>query len=77
MTEEKQSPLAEANPDSIQDLFNKSPEELTDWDLESLVTALRAQRARWLQMEQTKANKEKKERVPLSQHEVDDLLKDL
>lgn len=77
MSENQETPLAEANPASIQELFNKEPEELTDWDIESLVKALREQRSKWAQLEIAKANKEKKEKVQLSQSDIDNLLKDL
>lgn len=77
MSENQETPLAEANPASIQELFNKEPEELTDWDIESLVKALREQRSKWAQLEIAKANKEKKEKVQLTQGDIDNLLKDL
>lgn len=41
------SPLEEATPDSLQELFDRDPLQLTDSDIEKIVTELRAQRARW------------------------------
>lgn len=41
------SPLSEASPESLQELFDKDPLKLTDPDIERVVTELRAQRGRW------------------------------
>ena len=38
---------AEATPDSLADLFSRDPEGFSQQDLASIVTELRAQRARW------------------------------
>ena len=45
------SPLAEANPGSLDEFFSKDPEQLTQSDLEVLCTKLRAQREEWLKAE--------------------------
>ena len=39
--------LAEAAPDSLNELFNRDPEKLSTGDLARLVEALREQRKRW------------------------------
>jgi hypothetical protein len=52
------SPLAEADPKSLDELFNADPLELTNKDLAALVTELRANRDKWAKEEaesQTKA----------------------
>lgn len=41
------SPLTEASPTSLQELFDKDPLSLTDDDVERIVGELRAQRDRW------------------------------
>lgn len=41
------TPLSQVSPDSLSDLFNKSPDTLTDADLDQIIAALRAERARW------------------------------
>lgn len=51
------SPLAEANPASLQELFDLDPLRLTDNDLDRIVLALRAQRAKWEASEKTKKGK--------------------
>lgn len=72
------SPLTEANPFSIQDLFNKEPESLTDAEITAMVSELRKQRGTWLIAEDAKAAKAKKEKgIPLNKDEFNDLLKDL
>lgn len=41
------TPLAEASPLSLQELFDKDPLSLSDDDIERIVTELRAARAKW------------------------------
>jgi hypothetical protein len=41
------SPLAEANPESLQELFDKDPLQLTDPDIDRVVAELRTMRERW------------------------------
>lgn len=48
------SPLQEADPASLQELFNRDPLSLTDSDIDRIVTELRAQRARWEQGQRAK-----------------------
>lgn len=45
------SPLTEAQPESLQELFDKDPLSLTDSDVEKIVTELRAARALWVKAE--------------------------
>jgi len=45
------SVLAEANPNSLQVLFDLDPLQLTDDNIEAIVRELRAQRERWKQAE--------------------------
>lgn len=67
------SPLAEANPDSLQELFDRDPLELTDADVERIVTELRDQRSRWVKAEA----KGKKQAAPKSLSLADLDLSDL
>lgn len=62
------SPLAEASPSSLQELFDRDPLQLTDPDIEKIVAELRAQRQRWESGQ--KASKSKMQQVVLS---LDDL----
>lgn len=62
------SPLAEASPASLQELFDRDPLQLTDPDIERIVTELRAQRQRWEAGQ--KSSKSKMQQVVLS---LDDL----
>jgi predicted DNA-binding transcriptional regulator YafY len=57
------SPLAEASPESLQELFDKDPLQLTSDDIERIVTELRAQRERWKAAEATGAHKRVKKEV--------------
>lgn len=57
MSDIQENPLAEANPESLSDLFEKDPLLLTDADIERIVSELRSARANWLQKEKvTKGN---------------------
>lgn len=44
---ETQTPLSEADPKSLDELFNEDPLNLTDSDVERLVAELRANRHLW------------------------------
>lgn len=48
------SPLTEADPASLQELFNRDPLSLSDSDIDRIVSELRSQRARWEQGQRTK-----------------------
>ena len=70
MTEVPQSPLSEADPHSLDELFERinqklisgMPESITDDDLKPVIIALRAQRVKHLQDQATKAAKPPKTR---------------
>lgn len=51
------SPLAEASPTSLEELFSKDPFEFSKQDEETIVKALRAQRANWVLAEAGGATK--------------------
>lgn len=71
MTSLISNPLAEANPQSLDEIFSKDPVNLNDDDIEKVVAELRAQAARFEAAEKTGANKRvKKAQVTLS---LDDL----
>lgn len=42
-----ESPLAEANPESLQELFDKDPLQLTDDDIDRIVAEERSMREKW------------------------------
>jgi hypothetical protein len=46
-TDNTPSPLLEASPDSLDELMSRNPEAWSDADLDRLVNALRAQRAKF------------------------------
>jgi len=52
------SVLAEADPNSLQALFDMDPLKLSDSNKEAIVKELRAQRERWKQAEGGRAKKE-------------------
>lgn len=45
------SPLLEADPQSLEELFSKDPLQLTEVDIETIVTTLAAGRQQWMQEE--------------------------
>jgi hypothetical protein len=63
------SPLAEASPTSLDELFSLDPLQLTDENIDRIVLELRAQRDRWQQTEK-KGRGKKAETVTLN---LDDL----
>ena len=56
------NPLAEASSESLQELFDKDPLQLTDNDIHRIVAELREQRDRWIKAEA----KGKKKAAPAS-----------
>lgn len=58
------TPLAEASPESLQELLDKDPLKLTDSDIERVVTSLREARSKWEQSEK-KGRAPKAEAKPL------------
>lgn len=65
------SPLAEAEPNSLQELFDKDPLNLTDPDIERIVTELRAQRDRWVKTEAKTGHKKKAAPANISLADLD------
>lgn len=63
-----QSPLSEASPTSLQELFDRDPLSLSDSDIDTIVLELRTQRERWQQAE--KKGLKKKDLVTVN---LDDL----
>lgn len=71
------SPLTEASPTSLEELFSKDPFEFSKQDEEAIVKALRAQRANWEIAERngaTKAPGVKAAPKPKETLNLDDLL---
>lgn len=58
------SPLAEASPTSLQDLFDRDPLSLSSSDIEHIVRALREERERWEKAE--KKTKAKAQAAPVN-----------
>lgn len=52
---QEENPIAEADKESIDRLFNKDPQFLTQEDLAKIVERLRANRGTWLKKEKTPA----------------------
>lgn len=70
--EQGQSPLSEAEPNSIDSFFAKDPEEISDSEIEAMVKELRRQRLTW-----TAAEKNKVAKISLGSANLDEMLKDL
>lgn len=68
------NPLVEADPNSINALFSKEPDTLTDEEIGIMVKELREQRTRWNSTEVAKARKPSAPKTPL---DIENLLKDL
>lgn len=47
----EQSPLGEAKPDSIEELFRRDPLKLSDGDVDEIIKTFREKRASWIQQE--------------------------
>lgn len=72
------SPLAEASPESLDELFSRDPLKLQDQDIEAIVKALREQRTRWRAAELAGATRAPKAAAPkVKPTKVDISLKDL
>ena len=56
--------LAEASPDSLTELFSRDPEGYQAQDLDRVIEALRAQRARWAAAEAQGASRAPKAKSP-------------
>jgi len=46
-----ETPLAEAKPDSIEELFRRDPLKMTDADVDAVILAMREKRATWAKAE--------------------------
>ena len=64
------SPLLEAQAESLQELFDKDPLQLTDSDVEKIVTELRAQRGRWLIAEKKGKSKSAPKNITLDDLDI-------
>ena len=67
-----ESPLSEASPDSLEELFSRDPLDLTDRDLDRIVAELRAKRHLWTQEQATKP--ERKSKVARKELDLEDFL---
>lgn len=47
------TPLSEASPDSLQDIFNRDPRDLSEADQDRILVELRRQALQWAQDEQS------------------------
>lgn len=65
------SPLSQVAPTSLDELFNKSPDKLSDADLDQIIAALRAERARWNQTEAKKKIEKAAAKSDLSLSDLD------
>lgn len=71
-----ESPLAEAKPAAMDELFNREPTELSDSDITAMVVELRKQRVNWQTLEAVKKNKPAKISTA-DKAAINDLLADL
>jgi len=55
MNSNESSPLSQAKPKSLDDLFDADPESLTDSDIDEMVAHLRSERAHFKQAKAQKA----------------------
>jgi hypothetical protein len=69
------NPIAEADKESVDRLFNKDPQFLTENDMMVMIEKLRANRGHWLKKES--APKAPRGKTKLSEDAVKALLKDL
>lgn len=67
------NPLEAANPDSLQQLFDKDPLKLTQQDLDAMVAKLRAARANFVKAETAKAANGGKKRSAPAKLSLNDL----
>lgn len=69
------NPIAEADKESIDRLFNKDPQFLTEGDMMVMIEKLRANRGHWLKKES--APKAPRGKTKLSEDAMKSILKDL
>ncbi len=60
MTNEPESPLAEADPSIMDELFARDPLELSNDDVDKITEKLRAERVLWENSDQEAKNKKKR-----------------
>lgn len=63
-----ETPLTQANPQSLETLFNKDPLTLTESDIEIIILKLREERARWNQEENKKKSAPKTPKTAATQN---------
>lgn len=65
MTDQGQSPLTEANPASLDELFSRDPLKLSDSDVDQIIEELRRKRMLWAkaELEGKKAKPRKKDEL--------------
>jgi hypothetical protein len=66
-------PLREADPASLNELFERDPLSLTDSDVESIVAQLRVARSKWAEEEAQKQSRGKKSKPADANLNLDDL----
>lgn len=59
-----ESPLNEASPKSLDELFDRDPLDLADEDVDTIITTMRTNRALWLKLEEDAAAQGKRVSAP-------------
>lgn len=67
------NPLAEANPESLQEIFDKDPLQLTDDDIERIVAEERSMREKWKLAERAGSTRQKAPKAVVANLSLDDL----
>lgn len=74
---QEENPIAEADKESVDRLFNKDPQFLTQEDLAKIVERLRANRGTWLKKEKKTVSTSRGGKKVLEKAEMQALLADL
>ena len=74
---QEENPIAEADKESVDRLFNKDPQFLTQEDLAKIVERLRANRGTWLKKEKKSTGTPRGGKKVLEKAEMQALLADL
>lgn len=74
---QEENPIAEADKESVDRLFNKDPQFLTQEDLAKIVERLRANRGTWLKKEKKSTGTSRGGKKVLEEAEMQALLADL
>lgn len=74
---QEENPIAEADKESVDRLFNKDPQFLTQEDLAKIVERLRANRGTWLKKEKKAVSTSRGGKKVLEKAEMQALLADL